>query len=315
MELRGTAMSEPGLFRALGSTQSASGVEKAFDILNYNGSTFDNMLRIFDDQTMELFGNVIVSADNTHSIGSTSVRVKEVHAFDVYTHDGGVHTSDERLKHVYRDGGGNPVDEDGESIEINPEMAMKIIDAVQWIMYRWKDHSSEEKVTTKKETRQKTKTVVTERVVPVLDKITGKWVEGVEKHESEEPVFIEHILHDKDGNPIIDEEFPGQKIEYRMHKEPVMETIEVTESVPAQDYIYKRTHMGVSAQQFRDALLSLGYDPNEFAAYIHDKESDTYGARYIELIPLLASAIKAINTHNQQLADRVANLEGRTRGI
>jgi len=62
----------------------------------------------------------------------------------------------------------------------------------------------------------------------------------------------------------------------------------------------KRPHQGLLAQQVKAVMDAQGIE--DFAGYIHDAESDTYGIRYAEFIPPLIRAV-------QELTARVAALE------
>jgi len=69
----------------------------------------------------------------------------------------------------------------------------------------------------------------------------------------------------------------------------------------------KRPHQGLLAQQVRAVMDAQGIE--DFAGYIHDAESDTYGIRYSEFIPPLIKAVQELTDRVQELTDRVQTLE------
>ena len=80
-----------------------------------------------------------------------------------------------------------------------------------------------------------------------------------------------------------------------------------------------RTHLGFSAQDIKDKLITHKGDDQNVAIYTEskyaddfDEENDTneYGLRTGELIPVLTKAIQELSAKNDELESRIAALEG-----
>lgn len=76
-------------------------------------------------------------------------------------------------------------------------------------------------------------------------------------------------------------------------------------------HAYTRTHYGLIAQEFEQALISIGINPADMAGFIHDPVSDRYGVRYNELISPMISVIQSLMAKNTALEDRVTATEAR----
>lgn len=88
----------------------------------------------------------------------------------------------------------------------------------------------------------------------------------------------------------------------------VSELRDVPESDEKEDFViqpelkHHRKHYGLIAQSVKEVLDAQGIDTENFAGYIHDEDTDTFGLRYIEFI---APMIKAI----QELSEKIKQLE------
>jgi hypothetical protein len=67
-----------------------------------------------------------------------------------------------------------------------------------------------------------------------------------------------------------------------------------------------RPHYGMLSQEVKTTIDSIGVD---FAGYIHDAESDSYGLRYSEFIAPMIKAIQELSQQNAQLVARIEALE------
>lgn len=72
-----------------------------------------------------------------------------------------------------------------------------------------------------------------------------------------------------------------------------------------QTITHKRKHYGFSAQQIEQVLNDLGIPTNDFAALIHDKETDRYGTRSGELLPVLWHAVQELSQQVNLLEEKI----------
>ena len=71
------------------------------------------------------------------------------------------------------------------------------------------------------------------------------------------------------------------------------------------NHTFTRTHYGFTAQQLKSCMDQLGLTTNDFAAYIYDTASDTYGIRYEELISPIVKSIKELNAKINIVANHI----------
>lgn len=69
-----------------------------------------------------------------------------------------------------------------------------------------------------------------------------------------------------------------------------------------------RTHYGMIAQQVKTVIDDAGID--DFAGFIYDDETDTYGLRYEEFIAPLIKAVQELSVTVDTLKDEIAQLKG-----
>jgi|6_EtaG_2_1085325.scaffolds.fasta_scaffold30232_3 hypothetical protein len=198
----------------------------------------------------------------------------DILCYDIYTHDGGVETSDERMK---------------ENI-VTSTLGLDFINALNPVSYKWKDVDE----IIEKKTVEKQKTIKVEKEVTRTEIVEedGKYIqkEITETQEIDEPVFNEMPLYDENGQQLDS-----------MHKVPVME--EVEEIINQYDAeTYTRTHYGMIAQEVGKVLKEVGLESKDFAGYIYEEDRDRFGLRYSEFISPLIKAV-------QELSAKVTVLE------
>ena len=199
----------------------------------------------------------------------------DILCFDIYTHDGGVETSDERMK---------------ENISYSA-LGLDFVNALNPVSYKWKDVDE----IVEKETFERQKTVKVEKEITRTDVVEedGKYIqkEITETQEVDEPVFDEADLYDEDGKVI------------GTHKIPVME--EVEEIVNQYDAeTYSRTHYGMIAQEVMQVLEDAGMGSNDFAGYIYEEDRDRFGLRYNEFISPLIKAVQELSAKVEALENK-----------
>ncbi|MCP3940523.1 MAG: hypothetical protein GY710_03460 [Desulfobacteraceae bacterium] len=233
-------------------------------------TTKDNSRQNIDRLCLN-WSDLYPAADNGLILGTSSKRFS-----DIYASNGAIQTSDERLKSNIQ----------------NCALGLDFVNALRAVQYKWK----KQEATVETRQVQKTQLVTRNQERKEIAMVEGKYVCRTVSvtEEVEEPVFEEHVLHDENGNPLIDSN--GDKI---LHKIPVMEEREV-EVAPEQSF--QRTHFGLIAQEVKDVLDARNIDFKDFAPIIHDQESDRFGMRYTELISILIKAI-------QEMSARVEALE------
>lgn len=73
-----------------------------------------------------------------------------------------------------------------------------------------------------------------------------------------------------------------------------------------------RYHTGLILEELKDAMDTAGVDSSEFASYcILDKETGEGGIRYEELISLAISEVQKLKKKNQELEQRIVELEAK----
>ena len=234
----------------------------------------------------------------------------DILCYDIYTHDGGVETSDKRLK---------------ENIK-SSVLGLEFIDALNPVSYKWKDVDE----IVEKKTVEKQKTVKVEKEVTRTEIVEedGKYIqkEITETQEVDEPVFDEVPLYGEDGEQLmrlvseaieakeavldedgdeIEEAVDAQDAVYEgiVHKVPVME--EVEEIVNQYDAeTYTRTHYGMIAQEVGQVLEDVGLESKDFAGYIYEEDRDRFGLRYNEFISPLIKAIQELSAKVEALENK-----------
>jgi len=196
----------------------------------------------------------------------------DILCYDIYTHDGGVETSDQRLK---RD------------ISIS-SLGLEFVNLLNPVSYKWKD--VDEVIETETVEIQKTEVITKDITYTEIIENGGKYIQQqvTKTQEVEEPVFEKVDLYNQNGDVI------GE------HKIPVMETIErVVNQYDAESYT--RTHYGLISQEVESVLSGLNLNSDDFAGFVYDKDRDRYGLRYIEFISPLIKAIQELTTRIEQL--------------
>ncbi|WEO73766.1 tail fiber domain-containing protein [Agrobacterium vitis] len=252
------------------------------------------------------------SADNARPLGGGSYRWSVV-----YSATGTINTSDRRAKLDITD--------------IDPALARKLLKAIKPVTFRWKNDDTPAKTETRVVLRQKMEIIVDTREVEKINLVDGKAVLSIvtETYEREEPVFEEHLLFDEAGAPVMSKvrvevgkrqkvilvkQGDGSRMEQpildangdpvmepiydlqetqRVYREPVWEEVEeIIEISPAHSKTNVRTHWGFIAQQVEAALAEVGLTTNDFAGFVYDSESDTYGLRTEQFIPIMWAAMR-----------------------
>ncbi|WP_429930516.1 hypothetical protein [Agrobacterium vitis] len=216
-------------------------------------------------------------------------------------------------------------------MEINTALARKLLKAIKPVTFRWKNDDTPAKTETRVVLRQKMEIIVDTREVEKIDLVDGKAVLSIitESYEREEPVFEEHLLFDEasapvmskvrvevgkrqkvilvkqadgsrleqpvldaNGDPVMEPVYDLQEVQ-RVYREPVWEEVEeIIEISPAHSKTNVRTHWGFIAQQVEAALAEVGLTTNDFAGFVYDQESDTYGLRTEQFIPIMWAAMR-----------------------
>lgn len=102
-----------------------------------------------------------------------------------------------------------------------------------------------------------------------------------------------------DLNPV-SYKFQDHDYEYDIVSTSGIETVSGTKT-------FHRTHYGMIAQDVEATLSGIGKDTEDFAGFIHDQETDTYGLRYGEFI---APTIKAIQELSAIITEQQATISG-----
>lgn len=109
-----------------------------------------------------------------------------------------------------------------------------------------------------------------------LEPIAYKWKSAKKKVFSEGQLRDAHgeLEFDNGGDPVIGE---------------IVEHVEKTEEE-------KRIHYGLSAQQVEEKMIEAGLTDMDFAGLIKDSETEEYGLRYDQFIPILIKAVQELHT-------------------
>ena len=254
---------------------------------------------------------------------------------DIYTHDGAVETSDERLK---------------ENI-VDSALGLNFINILKPRSFKWKD--TDEIV--EKKTVEKQKTVKVEKEVTRTDIVEedGKYIqkEITETQEVDEPVFEEVPLYGEDGEQLMrlvseaveavegvdaveaveeelwaeDDDLP-EDIEIGDVKVEAVEEVEAVEAIEAQDAVYEgivhrvpvmeeveeilnqydahqytRTHYGMISQEVKQVMDDLNLSVNDFAGWAYEEDRDVYVLRYTEFISPLIKAVQELSAKVEAL--------------
>ena len=213
--------------------------------------------------TLQVAGTIAPGVDNSTDLGTASLRFD-----DIFATNATIQTSDERNKDDIAD----------------IPYGLDLINALRPVSYKWKD-LSKPAVTETRQKRQQVRKDVQREVESIVNE-NGKWVTKIETVTVNEPVFDEFPVYDEEGNKV-----PG-----RTHRVPRMETVEeVVEISPAIERSFGRKHFGLIAQEVKAVMDAHEINGKDFAAFIHDPETDTYGMRYGELIPVLIKACQDLS--------------------
>jgi hypothetical protein len=77
------------------------------------------------------------------------------------------------------------------------------------------------------------------------------------------------------------------------------------------EHVFNRNHYGLIAQDVEAALTKLGIDTSDFAGYVYDEKSDSYGLRYNEFIAPMIKAIQEQQGIIEKLESRLEALESK----
>lgn len=208
-------------------------------------------------------GTLLPGTDDAQDIGSGTYRYD-----DIYATNTTIQTSDKREKDSIR----------------NIEYGLDFLLNLKPRSFKWK--SNDDIIETRKITRQKMEIFEIEERVFENVLIEGKYVrkEVFKKIKKEKPVYEQHQVYDAKGDPI-----SGV-----FHSVPVMEEVD-EKFVKRKAKSHSRTHFGLIAQEVKKVLDAKGIDTNNFAPFIYVKDSDRYGLRYGEFIPILIQAVIDLN--------------------
>lgn len=221
-------------------------------------------------------GYVLPGIDGSQNLGSSAFRWNTIYATNQM-----IQTSDERKK---------------DQVKEIP-LGLEFVKQLKPIAYKWKDYSVPEVKKSASQTVPKmqkvNKPIETREVVLVngryVEKKTAKLV------AVDEPVFEQVPLFDEKGKLI------GK------HSIPVMETRPVeTVEQQAKEYRFTKTHYGLSAQQVQAALSKFGTD---FDGVVYEPETDSYGLRMGEFVPILIKAVQELSAEVSTLRAEVEKLK------
>ena len=264
--------------------------------LNGAGSSSVQMIQVANNNYVVLggvgsagiscYGNTLPFTDNTYTCGASGFRWSAV-----WSATGTIQTSDPALK-----------------TDIEPiagDVALKLLEAIDPITYRWRDGGTDLVDTEVEETVQAVEVVTYEaEEVQVRD---GKAVRVTAKRTREVPLFDYLPVTDEAGNPVMttfkekrDDKgrvlIPAHTEQLR-HAVPRMVTRKVVKPVPV-SRPGKRLHWGWDALAIRDAFAAIGKDSG---AYVLGEDGKHYH-RPDQLVPVLWRAV-------QELAAEVAVLK------
>lgn len=293
-----------------------------FAIIN-DGNASNIMFKVLES-VATFYGKITFSSDATFDVGEASKRAK-----DIYASNATIQTSDIRQKEIFQNLKYGNFDFD--SIEFLKKLKASC--------GRFKDDIKEEQV--KKEIVKKQKMIEVEEVRKELEWVDGQWIEKEIKEVVKKPLFEKVHVKDEQGNflykeikeiitthkkdeqgnllykeipsmekgqkpikiPVLEDEIITRLIA-DIRELPVMEEIEeVTEIIQHKvEEVHKRTHFWFINQELEEVLNEMGVNPDDFAPFIHNKNSDMRGIRYAEFIPILWDI-------NQKLLSRIEDLE------
>lgn len=231
--------------------------------------------------------------DNVYSCGTSLKRFSLV-----YSGSGVTTTSDRNQK------------KDIETIDL--EAALKVLESVDAKSFRRIDDEVAATVDKRLVTRQVTRKVPGQKKIEVLTVVDGQAVQTFEMVdcEVEELVFIDYPVVNEEGNPVY-EKAGRDLIQPRVHKVPVMETVEeVTEIFPSFSKESVRRHWGFIAQEMEDAFLAAGITTTDFAGITIDKQSGAYGLRYEQVFTVLWPVVQNLVSRVKDLEETIVELRG-----
>lgn len=229
-----------------------------------NGSTSDIQLQVKENE-VTFYGVPFPTSDATINLGKSGNRWK-----DIYASNGTIQTSDIRQKDLYDQ---SPID------------YLDFVKNLDVECGKWKDEIIPEQV----ETYYEQKFDIEEVEKTEIEFSDGTWQEVKYIEKIKKPVYSWQEITDSEGNK-------------RVELLPVYEQkIRITES---KTITHDRTHFWFVAQQIKEYLDSKNIDTINFAPLIIDKETDNYGLRYQQFIPIITKVI-------QDLIIRIENLEGK----
>lgn len=225
-------------------------------------------------------GDIGPTIDDAYDLGKSNYRFD-----DIYATNATIQTSDIRMKKDIK----------------KCEYGIDFLKEIEAISYRWIEKEEEKRIE-KRQKMQKIKKVIIGTDVEIRD---GKHFIVSKEYETEVlvPVVIKHPLYTESGEFAVNEE--GEKIYF---SEPIFEEIEIVDRNATNP---KRIHFGFPAQQVLEVLEKRGIPTSDFAPLTYDSESDRYGIRYGEFIPILVNALKEIDAENTVLKSRILDLEDR----
>lgn len=229
-----------------------------------NGSTSDIQLQVKENE-VTFYGVPFPTSDATINLGKSGNRWK-----DIYASNGTIQTSDIRQKDLYDQ---SPID------------YLDFVKNLDIACGKWKDETIPEQV----ETYYEQKFDIEELEKADIEFIDGNWQEVKYIEKIKKPVYSFQKITDSEGNK-------------RIESLPVYE--QKTRVIESKTINHDRTHFWFVAQQIKEYLDSKNIDTVNFAPLIIDKETDNYGLRYQQFIPILTKVI-------QDLIIRIENLEGK----
>ncbi len=234
------------------------------------------------DEKLTVAGIVDPSADNTYTMGKSGRRWSAVWAAN-----GTIQTSDARDKR-----------------DIAPsDLGLDFILALDPISYRFAIGGNEEVIETVDIEDEEEVFGEEQRTIVDIEVVNGKAVRRERTDNVRVPLYDEFPMVDEAGAPIL-----GSDGKPRVHRVPRM--IKVKREQPTVSYREKpgrRRHYGLSAQQVRKVLYDLGVE--DFAGWVKTDPADPTSDEALRYDQFIAPLIRAV----QQLAERVAILEGRPR--
>ena len=219
-------------------------------------------------ERLTVAGNVAPNLDNLYDLGTATLRWD-----DIFATNATIQTSDLR----------------GKQDVVDLPYGLVLVNALRPVEYRWKDVVSPEVTEVVTKSRPVTMAVAQRRTEIV--EVDGKYIQRTIKETVEKAVLDRVPLHDESGAPLFDEE--GNPLLHSVPRvEEYQETVVIT---PAINSTHKRKHFGLIAQEVEALLNANNIDTSDFSAFIYDADTDTYGMRYGELIPVLLKAVQELS--------------------